>query len=127
MRKLSHLIVCTALLLPFSFVQNTSAAEDLTGDAARGKALFASICAHCHKTNYDESSIGAPGLGGVLERHEVSWLHHWIKSPETFAKTNEAAKDLISSNKFGLAMPTLPAMQDDQKRTDIIEFLRTLK
>ena len=96
-------------------------------DAANGKELFQTICAHCHLTTYDESRIGAPGLKGVLERHDEDWLSHWIKSPETFAKTDETAKSLIESNKFGLAMPTLPAMQDDAKRADIIEFLKTLK
>ena len=130
MRKLSHIIVCTAVLIPSSlFMQSAVAdeAEALVGNAESGKALFDTICAHCHKTTYDESRIGAPGLQGVLERHEVAWLNEWIKSPEAFSKKDEYAKDLISSNQFGLAMPTLPAMQDDQKRADIIEFLKTLK
>ncbi len=126
MRKLSHIIVCTAVLLPLSLFMQKAAAEPLTGNAESGKALFDTICAHCHKTNYDESRIGAPGLQGVLERHGEAWLDEWIKSPEAFSKTDETAKALISSNQFGLAMPTLPAMQDDQKRADIIAYLKTL-
>lgn len=124
MRKLSQLFVFTVLSLPSSLLGVNPA---LAGDAAKGKELFQSICAHCHLTTYDDSRIGAPGLQGVLDRHDEAWLNEWIKSPESFAKTNEIASDLISSNKFGLAMPTLPAMQDDAKRADIIEFLKTLQ
>jgi len=95
--------------------------------AERGQKIFESVCFHCHKTTYDESAIGAPGLRGVLERHEASWINQWLKSPETFAQKDDTAKDLITSNKFGLAMPTLPVTQDAGRRADIIEYLKTLK
>jgi len=101
--------------------------EAFVASPERGKAIFSSLCSHCHQTNYDESSIGAPGLQSVLERYDETWLSDWLKGPEAFAKVNVAAKDLISSNKFGLAMPTLPAMQDDEKRADTIAYLKTLK
>ena len=128
MNRVFHIAACTTALLSTSLLsQHAFCAETIQGDAARGSATFKTICAHCHTTTYDDSRIGAPGLQGVLERHNEAWLHHWIKSPEAFAKVDETAKDLISSNKFGLAMPTLPAMQDDQKRADIIAFLKTLK
>jgi len=93
----------------------------------KGKGLFNSICIHCHKTTYEESAIGAPGLQGVLERHDEIWLNKWIKGPEFFAKTDVAARDLIDGNRFGLAMPTLAAMQDESNRLAIIEYLKTLK
>jgi len=128
MRGSFHLLAYTAVALSTSFfLTSASYAEGMQGDAKRGAETFKTICAHCHTTTYDDSRIGAPGLRGVLERHDEAWLNHWIKEPETFAKTDVAAKDLISSNKFGLAMPTLPAMQDEQNRADIIEFLKTLK
>ena len=92
-----------------------------------GKKLFESICAHCHNITYDESRIGAPGLQGVLERHDEAWLNQWIKSPETFAQNDVAARDLIDSNRFGLAMPTFPAMQNEDNRQAVIEYLKTLK
>ncbi len=95
--------------------------------AAKGKQLFDSICAHCHHTTYDESRIGAPGLRGVLERHDEAWLNNWIKGPEAFAQTDVVARDLIDSNRFGLAMPTIPAMQNEDNRKAVIEYLKTLK
>ena len=116
-------IISFPLLTQHSFAEET----ETQNPPIDGKALFESVCAHCHNISYDDSAIGAPGLKGVLERHDTAWLNLWIKSPEAFAKTNETAKDLISSNKFGLAMPTLPTVQDDAKRAAIIDYLKTLK
>ena len=128
MTKRLHLIIGASILLSTSFTAFFATAEEIkTPSPTKGKLLFESMCAHCHTTTYDDSRIGAPGLQGVLERHDETWLNEWLKSPEAFAKIDGAAKDLISSNKFGLAMPTLPAMQDDVKRADIISYLKTLK
>jgi cytochrome c2 len=102
-------------------------AEEFTPDAAQGGKVFRTICAHCHTATYDESRVGAPGLKGVLERHDETWLDQWLKSPEAFAKVDEAAADLLNSNKYGLKMPTLPEMQDEKKRADMIAYLETLK
>ena len=136
MNKAFHIVsTMTILLSLFPLVTQSTAEEtpdtqavtESKPSASRGKVIFDSLCAHCHNTTYEESRIGAPGLQGVLDRHDENWLNHWIKSPETFAKTDETAQALIESNPFGLAMPTLPTMQDDHNRTDIIEYLKTLK
>ncbi len=129
-------ITCRALLLTVSmccialtaYADDAAVEEDkIVGDAVRGLALYQSTCKHCHTITYDESVVGAPGLKGVAERHDLIWLDQWIQGPEAFSRVNTAAKDLTSSNQFGLIMPTLPAMQDAQKRADVIEFLQTLK
>ncbi|WP_038248975.1 c-type cytochrome [Ghiorsea bivora] len=139
MNKAFHIMATMTIMLSLFPIVTQSAAEEgpdtqaiaeskpFTASAARGKITFDTVCTHCHNTTYEESRIGAPGLRGVLERHDVNWLNHWIKSPETFAKTDETAQALIESNKFGLAMPTLPTMQDDHNRADIIEYLKTLQ
>ncbi|MDX8388081.1 MAG: cytochrome c [Ghiorsea sp.] len=136
MTRKFYLIVSATLLLSPSFVSTTLFAEETQGavtiaipkaSVENGKAIFNRLCAHCHTTTYDSSAIGAPGLREVLERHDETWLNHWLRSPEGFAKTDEDAKDLIESNPFGLAMPTLPAMHDDSKRADVIAYLKTLK
>ena len=138
MNTASHIVTTVTIMLSLSSLVSVSKAEESTvipavssaafvPSAERGKGVFKSLCAHCHHITYDESRIGAPGLKGVLERHSESWLNHWIRSPEAFAKVDETAKDLIESNKFGLAMPTLPAMHDDNKRADVIAYLKTLQ
>lgn len=137
--KFIYRSIVLALISGIVLIQPLSAEEQTTaetqnnitspkvGNAANGEIIFNNICVHCHTTTYDESRIGAPGLRSVIERHSESWLDQWLKSPEDFAKTDVIARDLIDSNSFGLAMPTLPAMQDDQKRKDVIAFLKTLK
>jgi cytochrome c2 len=138
MNTASHIVTTVTIMLSLSSLVSVSKAEESTvitavssaafvPSAERGKGVFKSLCAHCHHITYEESPIGAPDLKGVLERHDVSWLNHWIRSPEAFAKVDEIAKGLITSNKFGLAMPTLPAMHDDDKRADVIEYLKTLQ
>jgi cytochrome c2 len=132
------LTLFAAILLPFTFVSvsvaedtpsvNASENQDLNLELLnQGRILFTQICSRCHKTSYDESIVGAPGLQGVLERHNEDWLNQWIKSPEAFAQKNDDARDLINSNRFGLAMPTIPAMQDENHRKAVIEYLKTLK
>jgi cytochrome c2 len=102
------------------------AAEEFTPDAAKGARVFRTICTHCHTVTYDKSRVGAPGLKGVLERHDKTWLDQWLKSPEAFAKVDETAADLLGSNRYGLKMPTLPEMQDGKNRADMIAYLETL-
>ena len=123
MRTVALLILPLVLSAPL-------VAEESAGfkpDAARGAMIFESICSHCHLISYEDSRVGAPGLKGVLERHDAKWINEWIKGPEAFAKVDETAKALIGSNKYGVKMPTFPEMQDPKHRADIIEYLKTLK
>jgi cytochrome c2 len=103
--------------------ENSSNAPDML----HGKLIFDTICSHCHHTDHTVSGVGAPGLMDVLERHEEAWIDQWINGPEAFSKKDETAKALVESNPFGLIMPTLPEMQEEQNRRDIIAFLKTLK
>ncbi|MFC0520477.1 c-type cytochrome [Mesonia maritima] len=60
-----------------------AAASSMEGDPAKGKELFNSLCAACHK-RYKRST--GPALNGVTGRHEREWLYQWIKnSPEMIA------------------------------------------
>ncbi|MDQ6959211.1 MAG: cytochrome c [Mariprofundaceae bacterium] len=92
-----------------------------------GKEIFKNICIHCHRTDYDVSAVGAPGLRDVMDRHTPEWLNQWLTNPAIFAKKDKTARALIEANPYGLTMPTLPEMQSSQSRKDVIEFLKTLK
>lgn len=114
---------CFGLSLPqASFADTTS-----PGDAANGAKIFESFCAHCHQVTDKESRTGAPGLADVLSRHDEAWINQWIKSPETLVLTDHKALELSKSNRFGLVMPTLPAMQEEKNRQDVIAYMKTLK
>lgn len=125
--KAASFILMVVGMMAGSASSSLAADAGFTPDAARGAKIFDTICSHCHLISYEESKVGAPGLKGVLDRHDVKWLNQWIKSPEAFAKTDEAAKALIAANKYGIKMPTFPQMQDDHNRADIIAYLKTLK
>lgn len=103
-----------------------ASAPEAAGDAEHGREIFNAICSHCHNLTHETSSVGAPGLKGVLDRRSEEWVNHWITSPEEFAKKDPTAKKLVQSNPYGLTMPTLPETQSPQNRRDIIEFLKTL-
>ena len=45
------------------------------GDPAKGKELFNSNCAACHKL--DAASTG-PALRGVADKHDTKWIYKWV-------------------------------------------------
>ncbi|HET8753919.1 MAG TPA: cytochrome c, partial [Salinimicrobium sp.] len=55
---------------------STSAAAT-TGDPAKGRELFNSLCAACH--NLDNNSVGPP-LRGITDTRSTEFLHGWIKN-----------------------------------------------
>ena len=96
-----------ALMLAFSF---SSFAQDAApaaateapvaatagGDPVKGKALFNSNCAACHKL--DAKSTG-PALRGVAEKHDTAWLYKWIhNSSDMFKSGDPAAVKLFNEN-----------------------------
>ena len=117
------------LMTPPTFAEDApeAAPDAFHASAERGKHIFDTVCSHCHHATSEVSAVGCPGLQGVLSRHDVAWLDSWLASPETFAKTNVKAKNVVAANPYGLVMPTLPEMTKEHDRLDIIEFLKTLK
>src|SRR6056297_114395 len=88
--------------------QATAGADVAGGDAAKGKEIFNTLCAACHKL--DSKSIG-PALRGVTERRDKEWLHNWIhNSGELIASGDETAVALYEE--FQVAMPAFPQLSD---------------
>ena len=96
-----------AMMLAFSF---SSFAQDAApaaateapvaatagGDPVKGKALFNSNCAACHKL--DAKSTG-PALRGVAEKHDTAWLYKWIHNSSDMIKSGDpAAVKLFNEN-----------------------------
>jgi len=102
-----------------------SIAADEAQQVAQGKKIFNNICVRCHTTE-KEGKLG-PGLQGVSSRYSVEWINSWLKSPEALIQSGDAtAIALREENKYGITMPTLPVMQNDDKRNAIIAYLMTL-
>lgn len=106
--------------------QSTTTTPSLVGDKKNGKTIYDQSCAYCHKLNGNESLVGAFNLQDISSRRTDDWLNAWLKNPGGFAKVDADAKALIDDEKAILVMPTLPNMQDEQQRLDVIEYLKTL-
>jgi mono/diheme cytochrome c family protein len=79
----------------------------LGGDPVRGKELFNSNCAACHKL--DAKATG-PALRGIAQKHDKEWLYKWIHNPAAMIKSGDAAavKVYEENNKVNMtAFPTL--------------------
>ncbi len=124
--KIKHITLGLSISCCMSLPQ-ISIAADAAGDVANGEKLFKSVCVHCHQASVEKSRIGAPSLLNVLSRHDEKWIDQWIKSPEALVLTDHKAMELSKSNQHGLVMPTLPVMQSEKNRRDVIAYLRTLK
>jgi cytochrome c2 len=92
------------------------------GDAMAGEELFKKWCRQCHKTT-EQLSTG-PGLKDVTKRRDIEWIERWLKDPKKMRDADPIAKEV--KRKFKKHMPKIPEMSDNQKRSDIIEYLKTL-
>ncbi|WP_459211409.1 c-type cytochrome [Aquimarina rhabdastrellae] len=79
------LILGIAFLLTFSM---PAVAQDApAGDAAKGKELFNSLCAACHK-RYKKST--GPALFGVTDRRDTEWIYSWVKNSKAMIDAGDA-------------------------------------
>ena len=84
-------------------------AEASSGDAAKGKEIFNTLCAACHKL--DSKSIG-PALRGVTERRDNDWLHRWIHNSSELISSGDATAVALYNEFNQVAMPPFPQLSD---------------
>jgi len=111
-------------ILIFSFVFLGVHSTAYAADVEAGKKLYDKVCGYCHLTTYDDKF--GPGLAGIIERRDEAWLSAFLKDPQEMIKNDEYAQSLKESNSYNLTMPKLPDMQDEQKRADVIAYMKTL-
>ena len=92
-------------LLIFSF---SSHSQDL--DINKGKSLFNSNCAACHKLN--KNLIG-PALAGVSEKYEKEWLYTWIKNSSAMIKSGDERAIAIWEEYNKAAMNAFPQLSNE--------------
>jgi len=102
------LLFSFTLMLSFSltsFAQDAAPAEATEAPAAaqgadpvKGKELFNSNCAACHKL--DAKSTG-PALRGVAGKHEMAWIYKWVHNSSDMIKSGDpvAVKLFEENNK----------------------------
>ncbi|MGB0175529.1 MAG: c-type cytochrome [Owenweeksia sp.] len=106
-------VILTIILVLSSF---GSFAQDYSGDAANGKALFNSNCASCHKL--DKKSIG-PALGDVTERRSKDWLVKWILDNAALRASGDAEAKAIFQEFNGSVMPAFPNLSE----SDVMDIM----
>ena len=98
------LFVSLALTLAFSL---TSFAQD--ADPVKGKELFNSNCAACHKL--DAKSTG-PALRGVAERHDMPWIYKWVHNSADLIKSGDAAAVKVFEANNKIPMSAFPQLSE---------------
>ncbi|WP_418264747.1 c-type cytochrome [Flavobacterium faecale] len=113
------LFLSFALTLAFSL---TSIAQDAApaaateapaasqgGDPVKGKELFNSNCAACHKL--DAKSTG-PALRGVADKHDMAWLYKWVRNSSDMIKSGDAAAVKLFEENNKSVMTSFPQLSD---------------
>lgn len=97
------LFMCFAFLLCFS-------THALAQDVAKGKQLFNSQCAACHKLDAD---MTGPALRHVTDRRSTEWLHKWIKNSAELIKSGDAEAVKLFNDWNKVPMNAFPNLSDE--------------
>tara|TARA_R110000868_G_scaffold193823_1_gene439051 strand:+ start:2238 stop:3557 length:1320 start_codon:yes stop_codon:yes gene_type:complete len=77
------------------------------GDPVKGKELFNSNCAACHKL--DAKSTG-PALRGVAGKHEMAWIYKWVHNSSELIKSGDAAAVKLFAENNKSVMTAFPQL-----------------
>lgn len=86
-----------------------AAPEAGAGDPAKGKELFNSLCAACHKL--DAVSTG-PALRGVADKYDRAWLYKWVKNSSELIKAGDATAVKLFNENDKKVMTPFPQLSD---------------
>ncbi|OIQ21754.1 MAG: cytochrome C [Flavobacterium sp. MedPE-SWcel] len=116
------LLFCLAFSLSFSFASNAQETEAApveeaaaaapaagAGDPAKGKELFNSLCAACHKL--DAKATG-PALRGVADKHDKAWLYSWVRNSSEMIKSGDATAVKLFEENNKSVMTAFPQLSD---------------
>lgn len=92
------------------------AAANSLGDPAKGKALFNTNCASCHKRY--KKMVG-PALHGVTDRHDMQWLYSWIHNSSAMIAAGDPEAVAIFEEYNKSVMTNFPQLSE----TDINNIL----
>jgi len=85
--------------------------------AEKGKQIFDSKCAACHK--FEEKVVGPP-LAGVTQRRTPEWIMNMILNPQEMIAKDPAAKELFET--YLVQMTFQNVSQEDTRA--ILEYFR---
>lgn len=98
-----------ALNLFFSLIFTTTL-NSQEPDIQKGKSLFNSQCAACHKLN---RKLVGPALKGVSAKYEKDWLYSWIKNSAALIKSGDEQAVAIYEEYNKVAMNAFPNLSNE--------------
>ncbi len=98
------LSICLLILLAFTTTASAQA------DPVKGKALFNTNCAACHRL--DKPSTG-PLLRGITEKRETEWLHLWITNSRKLIDSGDADAIAIFQEYNEVPMTAFPQLSKE--------------
>lgn len=106
------LIFSLAMVLSLSL---SSLAQDAApaagaGDPAKGKAIFNTNCAACHKL--DAKATG-PALRGVADKYDKEWLYKWVKNSAELIKSGDADAVKVFEANGKVPMTAFPQLSNE--------------
>lgn len=88
---------------------DAAAAPAAGGDAAKGKELFNTNCAACHKL--DAKATG-PALRGIASRRDKAWLYKWIHNSSEMIKSGDATAVKLFAENNNAVMTAFPQLSE---------------
>jgi predicted CXXCH cytochrome family protein len=79
------------------------------GDPVKGKEIFNTNCAACHKL--DAKATG-PALRGVGSRHEKAWFYKWVHNSADLIKSGDAAAVKLFEDNNKIPMTAFPSLSE---------------
>ena len=78
-------------------------------DPVKGKDLFNSQCAACHKL---DAKMTGPALRGISSRLTNDWLYKWIRNSQEMIKSGDAEAVRVSKEYNGSVMTAFPQLSN---------------
>lgn len=97
--------------------ESTESAND--GNAENGEKVFKSYCAACH-TPGTKQLVG-PGLAGVGEKYDRSWIYKWVKNSKALIESGDADAIAVYEENGKVDMPMQPVT--DSEIDDILAYV----
>lgn len=79
------------------------------GDPVKGKEIFNTNCAACHKL--DAKATG-PALRGVGAKYDKAWIYKWVKNSADLIKSGDAAAVKVFEANNKVPMTPFPQLSD---------------
>ena len=109
MKKVGNHKSFSKIFFSLAFVLVTSLSA-FSQDAAKGKELFNTNCAACHKL--DGKATG-PALRDVAAKYDKEWLYKWIKNSGELIKSGDAQAVKVFEENNKVPMTAFPQLSNE--------------